>query len=210
MLNAGIPKEIPEPTGMTCTDVSLQDDQTDVFTRKDCCALMAMTLPDPLFLEIVTRLEQFDLAERADQEEAALEATAAQSVQDRATAVAARPAAVPHASTPAAGANAAAAAFVDEWEMEFIELCGASKPPTLSIADRIVQFKPITKNAAYVRPRGLDNLGNMCYMNAMLHPLLLSGPFYSLLKLFSADELRAVSAAPLLLAMYAFGSLTTG
>ena len=157
----------------------------------------------------MTRLEQFDLAERADQEEAALEAAAAQSVQDRAAAAAA----AAQASTPAASATAAAAtaaAFVDEWEMEFIDLRGSSEPPEQSIADRIATFKPITKKAANVRPRGLDNLGNMCYMNAMLHPLLLSGPFYSLLKLFRADELRAVNAAPLLLAMYTAGSLATG
>ena len=106
-------------------------------------------------------------------------------------------------SSPAgrpAKASAPAPAYQDEWTQQFVHDRVIPALPPASIVDRIAKFK-VVMTRPMVRPRGLDNLGNMCYMNAMLHPLLYCGPFYNLLAQFQAAELRAVGLAPLLLAM---------
>ncbi|KAF9559930.1 hypothetical protein EC968_006396 [Mortierella alpina] len=48
------------------------------------------------------------------------------------------------------------------------------------IADVLHKYKP-TYTSALIQPRGLVNNGNMCFMNAILQPLLHCPPFYNLL-----------------------------
>jgi hypothetical protein len=74
--------------------------------------------------------------------------------------------------------------------------------PAASLVDRVRGFVPRAWRPP-LRPRGLSNLGNMCYMNALLQPLVFCGPLARLLTSFDANALRAVSVAPLFSAMYA-------
>ncbi|KAF8964302.1 hypothetical protein BGZ52_011859, partial [Haplosporangium bisporale] len=48
------------------------------------------------------------------------------------------------------------------------------------IADVLHNYK-LTYASALIQPRGLVNNGNMCFMNAILQPLLHCPPFYNLL-----------------------------
>ena len=89
----------------------------------------------------------------------------------------------------------------DEWTQQFVQARVVPELPSASLVDRVAHFQ-VSMDRPMLRPRGLDNLGNMCYMNAMLQPLLFCGPFYNLLARFQAAELRAANMTPLLLAMY--------
>ncbi|KAI9358563.1 hypothetical protein DFJ73DRAFT_622187, partial [Zopfochytrium polystomum] len=60
-------------------------------------------------------------------------------------------------------------------------------------------------NAKLIRPRGLINNGNMCFMNAILQPLVHCVPFYNLVRRLSEDIKHTFkSKTPLLDAMYNF------
>ncbi|KAJ3177962.1 hypothetical protein HDU85_005679 [Gaertneriomyces sp. JEL0708] len=55
-----------------------------------------------------------------------------------------------------------------------------------------------------IRPRGLINNGNMCFMNAILQPLLHCAPFYNLLKMLAREVAHKLGQVSLLQSMIIF------
>lgn len=79
-----------------------------------------------------------------------------------------------------------------------------------------LQNYKVDNNAVSLRPRGLTNRSNYCYMNAILQALVACSPFYNLMKAIPIQSaaLRTKTSTPTIDAMIElvneFGSLPPG
>ena len=81
---------------------------------------------------------------------------------------------------------------------------GATKSTTNSLAEALKKFNPTLKDSkvTFIKPRGLYNAGNMCYMNSVLQVLVFCPPFYNLLAIYGSNAVHSFkSENPLLEAM---------
>lgn len=81
---------------------------------------------------------------------------------------------------------------------------GATKSTASSLADALKKFNPTLKDSkvTFIKPRGLFNAGNMCYMNSVLQVLVFCPPFYNLLSIYGNNAVHSFkSENPLLEAM---------
>ncbi|KAJ3139437.1 hypothetical protein HK100_011509 [Physocladia obscura] len=63
-----------------------------------------------------------------------------------------------------------------------LPLVAAFKPPVASQFEKFLASFSVSFSSRLIKPRGLINTGNMCFMNVILQPLLHCPPFFNLIK----------------------------